>query len=206
VIVSGMFFPLEAIKRLREAGLPVFVLFTETPYDTEAELLWAAECDGVWTNERASLPAFRSVNPRSGYLPHGWHPERHRASARAHDASVPAHDVVFVGSGFPERIAWLNAIDWSGIDLGLYGSWRDFGLKPQVEACIRGPMIGNEYASALYRRARLGVNLYRSRGMRQSPLTIVPESLSPRAYELAQLYLGRTPARERERDYAGLSR
>ncbi len=185
VIVSGMFVPLDAVKWLKKAGQNVFILFTETPYDTEQELLWAAEVDGCWTHERASLSAFRAVNPRSGYIPHGWYPPRHTPGVRPSDASVPAHDVVFVGSGFPERIAWFNSIDWTGIDLGLYGSWKGLGLDRKLKKFVRSEPINNEYASALYRRSKIGLNLYRTRGIQRKRLTVVPESLSPRAYELA---------------------
>jgi hypothetical protein len=89
---------------------------------------------------------------------------------------VAAHDVVFVGSGFPERVAWLSAIDWRGIDLGLYGHWT---LKPShpLAGCVRGATTANGTTAALYRRATLGLNLYR-----EAPGA---ESLNPRAYELA---------------------
>jgi spore maturation protein CgeB len=90
----------------------------------------------------------------------------------------PAHDVVFVGSGFPERVAWFNAINWDGIDLGLYGIWDGLGLKPQAQACVRGGPIDNVQAADLYRRAKVGLNLYRR-------TTVTAESLNPRAYELA---------------------
>ncbi len=185
VIVSGMFVPLDAVKWLKKAGQKVFILFTESPYDTDEEVLWAKEVDGCWTHERASLPAFRAVNPRSGYIPHGWHPTRHTGALRTADEAVPSHDVVFVGSGFPERIEFFNAIDWTGIDLGLYGSWKGLGLSKQLKKCVRSEPINNEYASALYRRAKVGLNLYRNRGIRRRPLTVKAESLSPRAYELA---------------------
>src|SRR6185369_10138735 len=99
-----------------------------------------------------------------------------------------SHDVVFVGSGFPERIDWFNAIDWTGIDLGLYGTWKGLGLKKQVKACIRMGQVNNEYAAGLYRRAKIGLNLYRTHqgwGANRTRITTVAESLSPRAYELA---------------------
>jgi len=171
---------------MKRAGLIVTILFTESPYDSEQELKLAALVDGCWTNERSCVDGFRAVNPRAGYLPHGWHPERHYLSPRL-AAGVPAHDVVFVGSGFSERIEWFNAIDWAGIDLGLYGTWKGLGLSRQLRACIRDGQINNEFAAALYRRAKIGLNLYRTRknwgyGARKA---LHAESLSPRAYELA---------------------
>lgn len=185
LVVSAMLLHPDVLIMMRQARLRVTVLFTESPYDHEMELRTAALVDGVWTNERSVVRDFRAVTS-AGYLPHGWHPERHRPDLPM-PAGVPQHDVVFVGSGFRERIAWFNRIDWSGIDLGLYGAWDKASLNKQVRACVRGEQVSNEYASALYRRARVGLNLYRtSKGFgKHAPSITHAESLSPRAYELA---------------------
>ena len=96
------------------------------------------------------------------------------------NGEAPAHDVVFVGTGFDSRVALLSAVDWSGIDLGLYGAcgptcrrstrWRPF---------VRAGLVDNARTGALYRKARIGLNLYRGTGGAPA------ESLNPRAYELA---------------------
>ena len=133
------------------------------------------------------MSAFRQDNPCFGYLPHAWNPLVHRTD-RPIDDSVPAHDVVFVGTAFRERVRWFNSIDWSGINLGLYGSWSDKAkLNPQVRACVKSGPIDNERATLLYRRAKIGLNLYRSsKGWgANAPVIAHAESLNPRAYELA---------------------
>lgn len=186
LVVSAMFLHPDVILMMKRAGLRVVVLFTESPYDHAEEMMIAKMVDGCWTNERAALPAFRSVNPNSGYLPHAWHPLKHLSALSDEDLEATAHDVVFVGSGFPERVAFFNAIDWSGIDLGLYGTWKGLGLSRKVAACVKGDQVENVYASALYRRSKIGISLYRTRGSKRLPLPLVPESLSPRAYELAR--------------------
>src|SRR5262245_51072501 len=187
LIVSAMLMHPDVVIMMKQAHLTVVVLFTESPYDSEQELAMAARVDGCWTNERSCVAAFQAVNPRAGYLPHAYHPERHFVATRLRDCTVPTHDVVFVGSGFSERVEWFNAINWSGIDLGLYGTWKGLGLSRHLRECVRDEQINNEYAAALYRRARIGLNLYRSRKNwgygAQKPL--YGESLSPRAYELA---------------------
>lgn len=187
LIVSAMLLHPDVIVLMKRAGLTVTVLFTESPYDHEKEARIAAMVDGCWTNERTVVNAFRQINPRTGYLPHAWHPERHFVSDRM-GGEFPAHDVVFVGSGFRERVKWFNSIDWTGIDLGLYGTWKGFGLKKDLLACVRGEQVGNAAAASLYRRAKIGLNLYRTSqglGPNAPAITCVPESLSPRAYELA---------------------
>jgi spore maturation protein CgeB len=187
LIVSAMLFHPDVIVMMKRAGLTVTVLFTESPYDHEKEMAVAAMVDGCWTNERSVVADFRKVNPRAGYLAHAWHPEKHFVSARSL-GDVPAHDVVFVGSAFSERVTWFNSIDWTGIDLGLYGTWKGFGLNKQLRACIKAEQVDNQYAGALYRRAKIGLNLYRTTkgwGSNGPRITQTPESLSPRAYELA---------------------
>jgi spore maturation protein CgeB len=159
----------------------------------------AVKVAGCWTHERASVQAFRAVNAHVAYLPHAWHPLIHIATPQPGDDQVPAHDVVFVGAGVRERISFFNAIDWTGIDLGLYGIWEGLGLKDALTSCIKseGP-IANTMAAALYRRARIGLNLYRrlhvlgpdrptlsSLGRDAPENWVHAESLNPRAYELA---------------------
>lgn len=187
IIVSAMFFHPNVIQLMKRAKLKVFVLFTESPYDIEKELERAKIVDGCWTNERSSVNAFRSVNPCSGYLAHSWHPERHRPGAHEGDEAVPAHDVVFVGSAFHERIEWFSAIDWTGIDLGLFGTWDMLGSRSKLRQYVKGGQVDNRMAAALYRRAKVGLNLYRtSIGWgRRAPAISHAESLNPRAYELA---------------------
>lgn len=181
VVVSAMLFHPEIIVLMKRAGLKVFLLFTESPYDQDHELMLAEMADGCWTNERTAVAAFRKVQPCSGYLPHGWHPERHRVGLQAGDENVPAHDVVFVGTGFKERVAWFDSIDWTGIDLGLYGNWEMLPSRHRLRFYVAGKQINNRAAAALYRRAKVGLNLYR-----ETPVGLPPaESLNPRAYELA---------------------
>jgi spore maturation protein CgeB len=188
LVVSAMYLHPDVLILMKRAGLRTTVLFTESPYDTEREALVARLVDGCWTNERSAVGALREVNPNAGYLPHGWHPLNHAPGVHDGDASVQAHDVVFVGSGFAERLAWFNAIDWTGIDLGLYGTWEKNRLRHSLRDCVREGTVDNAFASALYRRAKVGLNLYRtSKGAttRASAHIAHAESLSPRAYELA---------------------
>jgi len=186
ILVNPMFQTPETIAELRMVA-PVAGLMTETPYDIDRELVCAGLIDGGWTHERVSVAEFQKVNPRFGYLPHAWHPERHGLVTA--DPNVPAHDVVLVGSGFGERIAWINAMDWTDIDLGLYGIWHGLGVSTHWQRCIKGGITDNAKAVALYRRATIGLNLYRTKEGRKwppaPPQNIHAESLSPRSYELA---------------------
>ncbi len=186
VVVSAMLLHPDVLTRLRQAGVRVLVLFTESPYDHAFEMKVAQLVEGGWTCERSVVNEFRTVNPRFGYLPHGWNPLVHRTDLPI-DESVPAHDVVFVGTGFRERYRFFNSIDWAGINLGLYGTWNTAWLNKQVKPCVTHGPIDNSRAVLLYRRAKIGLNLYRtSQGWgRNAPAIAHAESVNPRAYELA---------------------
>lgn len=187
LVVSAMYLHPDVMVLMKRAGLRVTVLFTETPYDLERELTVAKMVDGCWTHERSALREFLKVNQRSGYVPHAWHPWRHHPGPCLGDEAVAAHDVVFVGSGNRERVEWLSQIDWTGIDLGLYGSWHMLGARSPLRQYVKGAQLHNALAAALYRRAKVGLNLYRvSKGWgRHAPVIDHAESLNPRAYELA---------------------
>lgn len=187
LVVSAMFLHPDVIMLMKRARLRVAVLFTETPYDLQKELDVARHIDACWTNERSALRAFRDACPLAGYMPHGWHPDRHRPAAAADETTMPAHDVVFVGSAFRERVEWLSAIDWTGIDFALFGSWDLLGKGHPLRQFVKGGVLDNVQTAALYRRAKVGLNLYRtSKGFgKNAPQITHAESLNPRAYELA---------------------
>ncbi len=183
LVVSGMYLHPDVLVLLRRAGVPVAVLFTESPYDDERQERLLPYVNVAWTNERSSV--------RSGlrYLPHAWNPQVHDLAAPL-DEQVPAHDVVFVGTGFVERVDLLAAVDWRGIDLGLYGSWDLVGSRSKLRQYIKGEHVENAMAAQLYRRAAIGLNLYRqSKGFGRNAPRIGEgaASLNPRAYELAAL-------------------
>lgn len=186
VIVSGMFFHPDVVGLMRRAGLRTAVILTESPYEDAKQARMAGLADVCWTNERTSVERLRLANPHVRYLRHAYDPTRH-ALFEPRLADVPAHDVVFVGSGFPERIELLEAVDWTGVDLGLYGEWTLLGGRAKLRQFVRGGTVSNERAVALYRRAKIGLNLYRTSVTygRRAPRVADAESMNPRAYELA---------------------
>jgi spore maturation protein CgeB len=186
--VSAMWFPPDAIILLRRLGVPVATVLTESPYEDAAQEKVAALSSIVWTNERESLAPLRLANPLTFYLPHAFDPDRHQTTTvEGEETDLPAHDVVFVGTGFEERVEVLQDVDWSGIDLGLYGNWQLLGSRSKLRQYVRDGNVPNTVAAALYRRAKIGLNLHRSSmGFgRHAPHIESASSLNPRAYELA---------------------
>lgn len=180
--ISAMYLRESALRLLRVAGVPCALLLSESPYDDAQQAQYGRWADVVFTNERTSVDYLSRFCRRVVYLPHAHDPARHRPDLPI-DGSIPAHDVVFVGTGFRERRQLLAAVDWTGIDLGLYGQWERPGkLAPYV----KGGVVDNATAAQLYRKAKIGLNLYRtSKGWDGADHIDHAESLNPRAVELA---------------------
>lgn len=172
IVVSAMFLQPERIALCRRAGLRVWLLCTESPYDLEQEMRIAGLCNGCWTNERTSVPALQAMTP-TAYLPHGWRPGVHDQVS----TSTPDIDVLFVGSLFDERRRWMESVDWTGIDLAIYGTTELLGSRSSLQAHVRGNMVSNVNVVGLMQRSRIVLNLFRG-----SP-GVIAESLNPRCYE-----------------------
>jgi hypothetical protein len=175
VVCAGYLHPDVAIL-CRRARLPLAVVFTESPYDDAEQAKVAPLYDVCFTNERASVAPLRAANPQTHYLPAAYDPAQHGPGL---NGDARAHDVVFVGSGFDSRTELLSCVDWTGIDLGLYGAWGHVDAGHPLAPYVRGGLVDNAAAGALYRQAKIGLNLYRGTGGAPA------ESLNPRAYELA---------------------
>lgn len=171
VIASGLAFHPNGMWLLRQLKIPTVVLLTESPYEDEAQARFMAfypEAHAT-THERISAARYGWT-----YLPHAYDPAVHFPVAYQKPDEVC--DVIIVGTGWPERLAFLSAIDWTGIDLRIRGIWditADEPLGPfYYPGCIENRLVGWIYGSA-----KVCVNLHRAHPD--------AESLNPRAYELA---------------------
>lgn len=213
LVFSGMYVAGDAFVLLNRAHVRTAVLLSESPYESDKEARILRWVDVAWTNERSSVRWLRQANPNVNYMPHAFNPAIHYPAVPEGDedaewrrfgdqlsgrvaladetaeVDVPAHDVVFVGSLFAERVDLLSQVDWSGIDLGLYGEWSGLPSRHKLRKHLAGGVVDNRYSAALYRKAKIGLNLYReSMGWgKDAPRlpTGTAESMNPRTLELA---------------------
>lgn len=193
VLVSALVYHPVAIALLRMGRVPTVVLHTESPYEDAAQLEWAGANPSALhcTHDAASARKLGWF-----YVPHAYDPAIHRPChleefwQDPHDTAsrviVPnndadaqsdkACDVLFVGTGWPERIAFLEQVDWTGIDLRLYGIWTQLRPDSPLRPFYREGLVPNEEAVALYRAAKINLNVHRA-----DPTA---ESLNPRGFEL----------------------
>ena len=181
VFVSCFFVPQFTMDMLRARGHKVVILHTECPYEDEGQVERAACAHLNILNDPASLDRFRAVAPAE-YIPHAHDPNVHRPGpARPELAS----DFCFVGTGFPSRVAFLEQVDWTGVDVAFAGMWartpEDWPLRKFVAHNI-DDCVDNDQAVELYRSTKASANLYRKEG-----LAHVHEawSMGPREVELA---------------------
>jgi spore maturation protein CgeB len=184
LIISGIAFHPNALWVLRqwERKVPVVLLVTESPYEDEDQKDLAAMCDLTFTNERTSARRFGWR-----YLRHAYDPAIH------HPRSLElARDVFIVGTGWEERVNLIRAVDWTGVDLHIQGFWpieEGDSLYPHYHAST----MANELVAEFYASSRINLNQHRQTAVvtgeggvsKVIELFAPPESLNPRAFEIA---------------------
>lgn len=183
IFVHGLNVPVSIPETLRRGGYKTALICTESPYETVASEMHAAQFyDVVFTCDRAAPRLFTLNRPdHVHYLAHAWNPERHTPDG----PKVEPCDVFFVGTRYPERDALLNGVDWEGID------FRDKTLdykKAELPA-LMGQIVENQITAAHYRSAAISLNHHRTSTLihADDAAHIQPgdaESLNPRAYEV----------------------
>ena len=157
VFVSGFILDQEILEVFKARGHKVACVFTESPYEDSRQLMVAPAFDAVTLNDPVSLDRYRDLTS-AVYTPHAYDPKIHYPGS-----SSCKSDCVFVGTGYPSRQAFMERVDWSGIDLALAGNWDNASDKltqfvvHDLEDCL-----DNEDAAEMYRGSSTSFNLYRS--------------------------------------------
>lgn len=195
ILVSGLLVEQRGYQLLDRLGIPMLMVGTENPYEDDFTECRVPYLDVMTVNDRVSLEPLRAASERYGgrcrveYMPLGFTPEIHHPGVGDELPNIPAHDVVFVGTGFPERIKFLEAVDWTGIDLALYGSWEGLAADSPLRQYLRGDVTGNAYVAAMYDRAKVTLNLFRTDVWREGGVEQRPggTAISPRLIEAAAI-------------------
>ena len=179
VIISGFFIHSLLAEIMRSRGHKVVMVMTESPYEDDRQLEQADGVDVVVLNDPTNIDQFLDANPNTIYLPHCYDPALHHPGPSDFSA-----DCVFVGTGFPSRVEFMQQVDWSGIDLGLAGNWRHvpddlakFVVHDQTDC------LPSERTADCYRGALTSFNLYRTESQR--PELADGWAMGPREVELA---------------------
>jgi spore maturation protein CgeB len=148
---------------MRGRGHKVVLLHSESPYQDDEQLERAAHADLSLLNDPVNLQLYRDLGPAE-YMPHAYRPGVHYPAAPGTD---PKWDLSFIGTGFPSRVRFFEAMDLGGLDVHLAGPWlnlpEDSPLRDWTMTDDEG-CVDNGQAAEIYRRSRCGINLYRREG------------------------------------------
>src|SRR5262249_35960491 len=163
LLVSAFFVPPHALQVIRARGHKVVLLHTESPYQDGEQLVRAAYADLNLVNDPVNIQAYRDLNIPAAYMPHAYRPRVHRPAAGV----AKEWDLAFVGTGFPSRQRFFEAMDLSGLDVCLRGPWfglpEDSPLRDWTDIDPEG-CVDNAETAGIYRRARGGGEIYRREG------------------------------------------
>jgi spore maturation protein CgeB len=185
LVVSGFFSDTDLLDHARRYGTRVVLLCTESPYEDDRQLALAEHVDLCLLNDPTHLERFRQVT-RAEYIPHAYRPTLHRPGPPVPELQC---DLAFVGTGYPSRIRFFEAIcaNLDGLDVRLGGNWMrladgDSPLRRYMAHDLDG-CLDNEDTASLYRSARVGLNLYRREAAH--PELEAGWAMGPREVEMA---------------------
>ena len=165
--ISAFFTPPPLLAALRDAGIRVVLLHTESPYQDTEQLVRAAHADLNLLNDPVNIAAYRELGPAE-YMPHAYRPSVHYPGPGRPELKS---DLCFVGTGFPSRQRFFAEMDLDGLDVVLGGGWPGLPEDSPLWGCLLDPeacesvenmrCLDNSEAAAVYRSARMGINFYR---------------------------------------------
>jgi spore maturation protein CgeB len=180
MVVSGFFIPVDVYELARMYGTKVVIVHTEAPYEDQRQAFIAQYADINLVNDPTNLSMYP---PWTKYVPQCYRPSLHHPGPGKPEMVC---DLAFVGTGYPNRIQFLEAMDLAGLDVLLAGNWQrvaeDSPLAPFL-ANDRDKCLANTDTADVYRSARVGMNLYR--GEAQRPELVQGWSMGPREVEMA---------------------
>lgn len=178
VVVSAFYTPNDLLDLVRARGIRVVILHTESPYQDDQQQDRAPHADVNVLNDPANLGRFPAG---SYYQPHSYRPAVHYPGV-----GPRPWDFAFVGTGYPSRVQFLEAVDLSGLAVTLAGNWPSLGeaspLRPLL-ADAPAECMDNADTAGLYRAAKVSANLYRREA--NGPGLADGLAMGPREVELA---------------------
>lgn len=182
LLVSAFWYPPYLLDAMRGRGMKVVLLHTESPYQDGEQLERAAHADINLLNDPVNIDAYRELGP-AVYMPHAYRPAVHYP---APEGSARKWDFAFVGTGFPSRVRFFEAMNLTGLDVHLAGPWLDLPedsplrdwTSPRLDNCV-----DNRQTARVYRDTRVSLNFYRREA--EDAHTGEGWAVGPREVELA---------------------
>lgn len=191
LVVSAFFVNPAILDEARAHGIRVVLLFTESPYEDDRQAELAQHADLVLLNDPANIERFSAITSAL-YLPHAYRPAvHHPAMPPRYDADLPpVWDFAFIGTGYPSRVEFFEALRaggaLDGLSVALGGHWQGLADDSPLRAYVGHPLtecVDNADTAQVYRSTRVGINLYRREANR--PELSAGLAMGPREVEMA---------------------
>jgi len=186
--MQGALLPKNVISAVRRLGVRTAVWLLDDPQEIDQSARYASDYHWIFTSDKNAVRCHREQ--RSGaavrYLPTACAPEIFKP-AETPDPSY-ASDLLFLGSGFPERVEFLHrcAPFLLKHDFKLVGLWTNLSSRSPLHECVVEGVTTREEAVRYYQNAKIVLNLHRDgTGLSAgSNLGRVPtDSPNPRCFE-----------------------
>jgi hypothetical protein len=189
LMVSGFFMTAGTMQLMRARKFKLALLATESPYQTQEELLRARLSDLVLLNDPTNIEAYREFT-KAEYFPHCYRPVLHHPRTGPRNPELSS-DFCFIGTAFKSRVEFFGQLNLDGIDAVIAGN--DWGkLDPESPAArwVGTPLgqpdcIDNAQAAELYRNALTSLNYYRRETGPEEDWDGQAWAMGPREVEMA---------------------
>lgn len=156
-IVSGMGLHPNAIVAAKNLGCKIAIWFTESPYNKEFELELAKLADVAFVNEKSVVSDFQQVVEKTYYIPHAYRAEFHKPNQ---NTNKPI-DLFFLGTGFAERQALFEGMDFEGINFEFGGLFNGLSEPNHLMKYFKYGCLNNQEVIDLYYQTKILFNPHR---------------------------------------------
>lgn len=160
LVISGFFYPTEVYSRARAQGTRVVIVHTESPYEDQRQMELAPYADLNLIDDPTNFEAFKAIAPTM-WLPRAYRPSIHHPGEAKPDL---VSDFAFVGTGYPSRVRFFEAMDLRDLDVLLAGNWQDLDDDSPLKRFVGHDVadcLDNADTADVYRSTKVGINLYR---------------------------------------------
>ncbi len=187
--IQGALLPGNVVAAVRRLGVRTAVWLLDDPQEIDQSVRYASAYDWIFTSDRNAVPIHAAAGGAAvRYLPTACAPEIFKESPRLEEAF--ASDILFLGSGFSERVEFLERCEpfLSKYDLRLVGLWENLSRTSRLRSRVVEGVCVPVDAARYYQNAKIVLNLHRDGtgfSVGSNIRRVPTDSPNPRCFEAA---------------------
>jgi len=166
------------IKKIKAMGIKTVLWTIDPPADFQAVIDAAPFYEKIFCGGTEALELFAAADIKeASWLPFGFEDQRHHAVAcNVEEEKKYRHDIVFIGSHYPNRLKILEEI--SNFNLGVWGpGWEKTPQESPLKPCIKGYQLKPDEWMKIFNSAKIIIVIHYQDGK------IPCYQASPKVYE-----------------------